>query len=399
MRVLHVLDHSLPEVSGYSIRSHGVLRAQRAAGIDACAVAHSPRVARLSEESIDGVPYVWLPRIPQSGASTWRSSALRMRRLAQHLSDLVRGRGVAVLHAHSPSLNGIPALWAARRCGVPLVYEMRGLWEATSKARNLGGSRLRARAARALETCLIRRVAALVVISQGLRDEAVRRHVAPERIFHVANGVDTAAFQPLVPDADLLRTHALAGQVVLGYVGFFFAYEGVDILLRAFAQIAAQTRSRLVLVGSGDEEGALTALAARLGLESQVLFAGAVPHTEVRRWYSICDVLVYPRRGGELTALVTPLKPLEAMAMAKPVVAAAVGGLQELIRDGETGLLYRPDSPEALAGALSDLAASPQLRAALGANARRFVRAERDWSHVAPRYEAIYRNVLSAHAQ
>src|SRR6185369_9658113 len=105
------------------------------------------------------------------------------------------------------------------------------------------GGRLRSRAARALETWLIRRVAALVVISQGLRDEAVRRHVAPERIFHVANGVDTAAFQPLVPDADLLRTHALAGHVVLGYVGFFFADEGVDILLRAFAQIAAQTRS------------------------------------------------------------------------------------------------------------------------------------------------------------
>src|SRR4029450_7551373 len=184
--VLHVLDHSLPEESGYSIRSHGVLRAQRAAGLDAFAVAQSPRVAGLTEDSIDGVPYVWLPRIPQFGASTWRSSATRMRRLAQELSRLVRGRGVTVLHAHSPSLNGIPALWAARRCGVPLVYEMRGLWEATGRARHLTNSRLRYRAAHALETWLIRRVSALVVISQGLPDEGLRRGVPMERLFPAA---------------------------------------------------------------------------------------------------------------------------------------------------------------------------------------------------------------------
>jgi glycosyltransferase involved in cell wall biosynthesis len=226
----------------------------------------------------------------------------------------------------------------------------------------------------------------------------VRRKVPRERIFHAANGVDTGEFRPRVPDADLRRMHGLEGNVVIGYVGFFFAYEGVDVLLRAFAQLADLPRLRLVLVGRGDEESALRALMARLGLASRVLFAGAVPHADVRRWYSVCDVLVYPRRRTESTALVTPLKPLEAMAMAKPVVAAAVGGLQELIRNGETGLLCQPESSAAFAAALGGLAASSQRRATLGGNARRFVCAERDWTHLAPRYDAIYRGVLSQRA-
>jgi glycosyltransferase involved in cell wall biosynthesis len=275
---------------------------------------------------------------------------------------------------------------------------MRSLWEATAVVRNLASEgAIRHRAARALETWLIRRVTALVVISQGLGDEAIRRGVPAERTFRAPNCVDTRVFHPIPPDADLLRQHGLAGHLVFGYVGFFFAYEGVDVLLRAFAHIAAALpRSRLLLVGRGEEETALRALAADLGVESRVVFAGAVPHEDVRRWYSVCDVLVYPRRDSKLTALVTPLKPLEAMAMAKPMVAAAVGGLQELIRDGDTGLLCQPEDPAALAAALADLAAAPRRRDAIGASARRFVCEERDWTHLAPLYESVYRRLIAS---
>ena len=397
MRVLHVLDHSLPEVSGYSIRSHSMLRAQRSLGIDATAVARSNRVTQITAGSIDGVPYVWLPSGSTTGAATLRSSISRMARLARYLHRVVRARGIAMLHAHSPSLNGIPALWVAKRCRVPVIYEMRALWEDAAVGRHLQSERsIRYRTARALETWLIRRVAALVVISQGLHDEVLRRGVPAERIFRAPNGVDTSLFHPLPPDADLLRRHRLGGHIVFGYVGFFFAYEGLDVLLRAFAQIAAAVpHSCLLLVGGGEEEPALRALAAELGVESRVIFAGTVPRQEVSRWYSVCDVLIYPRRTSKLTDLVPPLKPLEAMAMAKPIVAAAVGGLQELICDGETGLLCRPDDPAALAALLADLAAAPRRRDALGANARRFVCEERDWTRLVLRYEAVYRCLIS----
>ncbi len=396
MRVLHVLDHSLPEVSGYSIRSHNVLRTQRAVGIDAIALARSSHVTRLTEDSIDGVPYIWLPSGSKNGPSTLRSSVSRMARVARQLRGEVSRCEVAVLHAHTPSLNGIPALWVARRSGVPVVYEMRALWEAAAVDRHLGReASFRYHAARALETWLIRRVAALIVISQGLHDEAVRRGAPAERVFRASNGVDTDLFRPVPPDAELSRRLGLGGHLVFGYLGFFFAYEGVDVLLRAFARVAAVLpQSRLLLVGDGEQETALRALAADLGITSKVMFVGAVSHDDVRRWYSVCDVLVYPRRAGKTTMLVTPLKPLEAMAMGKAVVGAAVGGLEELIRDGDTGLLCRADDDVALASVLAELAAVPHQRAALGTRARRFVCDERDWTHLGPVYEQIYRGVM-----
>jgi len=395
LRVLHVLDHSLPEVSGYSIRSHNVLRAQRALAIDAIAVAHSSRVARVTEELIDGVPYTLLPA-PTPRGSTPLSSIRRMTRLARHLRRQVRQRGVSLLHAHTPVLNGIPALWVGRRCSIPVVYEMRGLWELTAVERHLHSNRaFRYRVTRALETWLIRRVTALLVISQGLHDEALRRGVPAQRIFRALNGVDTQQFRPMPRDGGLVERHGLEGCVVFGYIGFFFAYEGIDVLVRAFARIAAALpQCSLVLVGRGEEEAALRALVADLGVAPMVLFTGAVPHEDVQRWYSVCDVLVYPRRRGKLTALVTPIKPLEAMAMAKPVVGSAVGGLQELIRDGETGVLCAPGDPAALGSALTALATDPQRRAALGDGARRFVCEERDWTHLAPLYERVYRSLI-----
>jgi len=259
VRVLHALDHALPELSGYSIRSHSVLRAQRSLGIDALAVAHSSRVGHVTEASIDGVPYVWLPRATQNGAATVPSSIARMVRMERQLRGEVKRRGVALLHAHSPSLNGIPALWVAQRFRLPVIYEMRALWEAAAVERRQGRARpARYRAARALETWLTRHVTALAVISQGLHDEAVRRGVPAAKIFRAPNGVDTGVFHPTAPDIDLARRHGLNGHVVFGYVGFLFAYEGLDVLLQAFAQIAdTMPHSRLLLVGGGEQETAL----------------------------------------------------------------------------------------------------------------------------------------------
>src|SRR5215467_8106524 len=153
LRVLHVLDHSLPEVSGYSIRSHGILRALRSVGINARAVAQSSRVTRVTEEAIDSVPYIWVPRAPESVAATWRSSVARMGRLTRQLSGEVSRYGIALLHAHTPSLYGIPALFVSTYYRLPLIYEMRSLWEDTAVERNLGSTgAMRYRVARGLET-------------------------------------------------------------------------------------------------------------------------------------------------------------------------------------------------------------------------------------------------------
>src|SRR5690606_28617170 len=141
---------------------------------------------------------------------------------------------------------------------------------------------------------------------------------------------------------------------VLGFVGSFYAYEGLDLLVQAFASLSAQRSDlMLLLVGGGPQEQALKAQVAQLGLLDKVIFSGRVPHDEVSGHYALIDILAYPRRSMRLTELVTPLKPLEAMAQGKIFVASDVGGHKELIDDGRTGTLFKADDEAALVAAVS----------------------------------------------
>jgi len=152
----------------------------------------------------------------------------------------------------------------------------------------------------------------------------------------------------------------------------------------------------LLLVGGGPMEQALRAQAAASPAAAAIRFVGRVPHTEVERYYALVDVLAYPRKAMRLTDLVTPLKPLEAMAQGKLVAASDVGGHRELIRDGDTGSLFRPDDPAAIAGTLADLLADRSGWAARRIRARAFVERERNWSSNICRYEPIYQRLMVA---
>jgi PEP-CTERM/exosortase A-associated glycosyltransferase len=391
--ILHVFDHALPEWSGYSIRSHNVLRALRARGLPVVGVAPSTSAVRFEEE-VDGVPYVRLPHASGLG------NLARMLRLYGDLRRQCAGRSVALVHAHNPARTGIPALWAARRARLPIVYELHGLWEeAAVGRRRMRPHSVRYRLGRQLETSLMRRVDVLAAISRGLIDEARRRGVAAERIVHVPNCVDAHRFRPRDPDVELVDRHALHDKIVLGFIGSFFAYEGIEVLIRAFALLVRQfPAARLLLVGDGDVHGELCAEIERRQLQQHVVMPGRVSHAEVPRYYSICDVLVYPRPRSRLTEMVTPLRPLEAMAMGRAVVASDLGALREMVQHGATGLLVSPDDAAGLAAALATLAADPGLRRRLGEGARRFVVEERDWRSLAGVYEAAYARLLGAPA-
>jgi glycosyltransferase involved in cell wall biosynthesis len=147
---------------------------------------------------------------------------------------------------------------------------------------------------------------------------------------------------------------------------------------------------RLLLVGGGPQEAALKAQAHRLGLEDRVVFTGRVPHADVQRYYSIVDVLAYPRRAMRLTELVTPLKPLEAMAQGRLLLASDVGGHRELIRDGETGILFRAGDPAALAAAVTRLFGQRERWPVMREQGRRFVENERSWASSVARYRDVY---------
>ncbi|WP_374403310.1 TIGR04063 family PEP-CTERM/XrtA system glycosyltransferase, partial [Niveibacterium sp.] len=298
-----------------------------------------------------------------------------------------------VLHAHSPVLNAIPAIRAGRRHGLPVVYEVRAFWEdaAVDHGTTQEGS-LRYRATRALETWALRRVDHVTCICEGLRADIVARGIPAERVTVIPNAVDADAFDAdAAPDLALKQSLGLEAAEVLGFIGSFYAYEGLDLLLEAMPEILARRpRARLLLVGGGPQDGALKRQAEALGLGDKVVFTGRVPHVDVGRYYDLVDVLVYPRHPMRLTELVTPLKPLEAMAQQRVFVASDVGGHRELIRDGETGVLFRAGNTVALADAVSRLLASPERWPALRAAGRQFVENERTWRNSVGRYRAIY---------
>ncbi|AON55065.1 membrane-anchored group 1 glycosyltransferase [Herbaspirillum seropedicae] len=246
----------------------------------------------------------------------------------------------------------------------------------------------------------MKRADAVTTICEGLRADIAARGVPLAKMTVIPNAVNIDDFS-LGQQADpaLARQLGLEGKTLLGFIGSFYAYEGLPVLVRALPQLLAGNPDvRLLLVGGGPQERALHALAAELGVSDKVVFAGRVPHEQVQRYYNLIDVLVYPRLKMRLTDLVTPLKPLEAMAQGRLVVASDVGGHRELISDGRTGVLFAAGSPEALAQKVLALLAEPARWPQLRAAGRHFVETERNWAASVARYQQIYPRLVAASA-
>lgn len=402
MKILHILDHSIPLHSGYTFRTRAILRQQAALGWETVQITSGKQgETAAAVETIDGLrfyrtsPPAGLPgRLPV--VNQWRIIA----DLAQRLDAAVAAEQPDLLHAHSPALNGLAALEVGRRRGLPVVYECRAFWEdaaadhGTSRA---GGPRYRL--TRALETRVFRRADAVTCICDGLRADIAGRGIAAEKLTVIPNAVDAERFVFGVPrDQALAAELGLGNAPVLGFIGSFYAYEGLDLAVTAMARLGMDALSgaspHLLLVGGGSQEARLRALVSQLGVGDRVHFAGRVPHDEVHRWYSLVDILVYPRRSMRLTDLVTPLKPLEAMAQGKLVLASDVGGHRELIRDGSNGRLFAAGDPDALAAAAAALLADRSAWPAQRDAGRRFVEEERTWARSVARYRDVYACVL-----
>ena len=400
MKVLHVLDHSLPLHSGYSFRTRAIVEVQRRYGWQTIHVT-SPRQGPVTawEEEVEGLSFFRTPDRPGVAA---RLPVARhfadIRALSARLERIIADTDPDVIHAHSPALVGMAALRAARRSGKPLVYEVRAFWEdaATDHGTCRQGD-LRYRATRMLETHVLRRADAVTTICEGLRADIVQRGVEPQRVTVIPNAVDSDRFNVGgEANAGLARGLGLAEKKVIGFIGSFYAYEGLDLLLEALASLSERVpETRVLLVGGGPEEGRLKALASALGVEGKVVFTGRVPHEDVQQYYDLIDVFAYPRRPMRLTELVTPLKPLEAMAQGRLVVASDVGGHRELIQDGVTGTLFPADDPKALATSLAELLHTPRAGEAMRQSAREFVQHERTWPASVARYEGVYRGLLT----
>lgn len=399
LKILHVFDHSLPLTSGYSMRSLALIEAQRRMGWETVHLT-TPKhyMPGPTVEEIDGLRFHRtapvanaLARWPGIGeAAMIRATAERIRWIASYEKpDLI--------HAHSPALNALAAARAGKKLGIPTVYEVRAFWEdaAVGNGTDTEGS-LRYKATRFLDDIAFRRADAIVTICEGLRADIAARGTPAEKISVVPNGVDVEAFPYRRPAKEELRAkHGLHDKIVLGFLGSFYPYEGLDILLDAIALLRRERDDiAQLLAGGGPAEEELKWQTLRLGIEDVVTFLGRVPHQKVGDYYDLIDLFVYPRRAMRLTETVTPLKPLEAMARGGVVLASDVGGHRELVRHGETGLLFPADDAKALARALDAAITRRAQWPTLARTARDFVERERSWDRAAQGYLAAYSHAL-----
>ena len=405
-RILHVLDHSLPVHSGYTFRTRAILKAQEQMGWQVRGITglrhrlEGPGVEGHGVESADGLTFHRTPGQPSGpvGLREWRE--IRMHAAA--IDAVCEEWRPDILHAHSPALCGQAALRVARRRGIPLVYEIRAFWEDAAVGNGTGGEgSLKYRLTRELENRVVAQANAVVTICRGLRDDLIARGFDGRRITIMPNGVDLALFgTPPEPEAALAAELGLLGAdgrpcPVIGFIGSFYDYEGLDDLIAAMPLLVArQPDARLLMVGGGPCEASLRAQAETSPAAGAIRFVGRVPHDQVERYYALADVMAYPRKRSRLTDLVTPLKPLEAMAQGKIVAVSDVGGHRELVTHGQTGTLFAADSPQACAEALASLLEARADWPRIRETARAHVRASHDWAVNAQRYRDVYQPLL-----
>jgi glycosyltransferase involved in cell wall biosynthesis len=399
-RLCYVLHNSLPQASGgYATRSHGLAMALDKTGYEMIAVTRpgypqdlpgsgQPDAADLS---IDGVRYcriAYPQRRRQVPLGAYMDASI------QEFEKCFRRYRPAAVMAASFYTSALPALIAARRLDIPCIYEIRGLAELTFVSRNPAYRHTPDYETSVRMECETANIADHVfTLTAAMRAIMEDRGVPGDRITVLPNACDSARFSPRPRDEVLAeRLDLPAGVPVIGYVGSIVDYEGLDDLMQACSQLNSRDQAfRLMIVGSehavSNEEGALTRalrIAADAGGFSDWLrMVGRIPHERVDDYYSLIDIVPYPRKPWPVCEAVTPIKPFEALALGKAVVVSSVAALKEVIRHGETGLVFEKGNVNSLADALQTLIEQPGLRVRLGAQGRRFVQQAREWTPVA----------------
>lgn len=409
MKILHILDISLPHrQSGYSLRSQYIVNAQKALGFDPVVLTRlgAPADGHGVEE-IDGVPYLRntteehmarmaqrlgepaIPQIYDEGQA---------RQFCKRVARAIETEKPDLLHAASPGRNAQIAIDMGHHYGLPVVYEVRGLWHDSGVAQGMLSSDSEAyQTQHAQHIQAMQRADAVVTLSEVLKAECIREGIDEHKIGVVPNGVAEFA-------APQTRAHDLAARlgieptdVVLGYVGLVRSLEGLHLLLRACEQLKGRHPNlKVLIVGGGRDLPNLQRKAHACGLQDAAIFTGQIPHAEIAAYYTLIDVFVIPRTRSRVTELVAPMKLYEAMAMQKAVIVSDVGALKEGVADGETGRVFVADDVKSLTRTCAELIAQPALRARLGQQARQWVHAERAWPRVVARYRGIYETALAA---
>ncbi|MFI6484852.1 glycosyltransferase family 4 protein [Nonomuraea sp. NPDC050663] len=397
-RVLHLVTNALPYTqAGYTVRTHRIVTSQQAKGLDPHVVTswgwpmmQGHAMAEPFEE-IDGIPYHRL--LPGGGDVPFEMRG-RIVRGAEDVTKLVASLRPQVLHAATDHRNGSVAHAVRDRTGTPFVYEVRGFLEETWASRDpdrVGSERHVLQRDR--EAFLMREADAVVTLAETMAVEIVERGVPREKIYLAPNAVDDSLLTAEYDGEAFRRQMGIVPtDIVVGSVSSIVAYEGFATLLHAAALMRDQgTPIKVLIVGDGAERENLLAIVDELKLDA--LLPGRVGPEEALQAQAAIDIFACPREDLRVCRLVTPLKPVEAMALGKPVVLSDLPALSELVGSDGAGALVRPGDPAELAKALAELREDPARRAEMGQAGKAEVAAKRTWGRVAETYRGLYESL------
>jgi glycosyltransferase involved in cell wall biosynthesis len=371
--------------AGESAHMRGVLDGLRALG-------HRTRV--LSNDELPAIRRAGHPLEVRRPGPLFNATPLAFELWNNHLftrhleAEIRRERPDLVYQRHSR--NSWAGAVAARRAKVPFVLE----WNNSEAwaTRHWSPFGWWARVVAVVERLNLRAADRIVVVSRALAEALERAGVARRRIVVNPNGVEPERFRPGAGGDAVRRHYALGDAIVVGFVGSFNYYQGATTLMEAAPEVCHETDARFLLVGYGETLAAARTAAEAGGVSDRVVFTDRIPVDDVPAFVDACDVAVAPMRPNPDGSpfFNSPVKVFEYMAAGRAIVASRLGQIEEVIEDGETGLLVEPESPRALARAIVRLARDPALRARLGENARRAAVARHTWRRNAERVVAVY---------
>jgi len=446
MKILHVLANSYPNLNGYAVRSHMLIKSQsqiKDLSVIALTSPWYPNIVEMQTRfQMDSITYfrtqhpnhvsnerlshklvskfsrkknidkkknkylavraikyginksMLIPRI----GWLWVEEKILVKHFMKRIIQLSTLENVDVIHAHTPYRVGLPALKAARKLNLKFVYEMRGLWEDTAVASGRWKSwGLSYRRFRRMETKILKQSDKIICISETLRKEVISRGIASEKISVVSNGVEsTISDRPQVELPNLFTDlkEKLDSNIVVGYIGSLRKLEGVNLTAEAVSILkrnGINVKFLILSTNSGQDE--LRTYCDNLGISENTIIEGPVPHESISPFFNLIDVFVVSRPDSRVTRLVTPLKPFEAMSNRCATIVSNLPALEEIVKHEETGLVYKADNANSLAENISRLIKNPELRQELGLNAEKWIKEHRIWKQLAEKTVSIYRSV------
>lgn len=426
MIILHLVQNSLPYISGSTIRSKYIFKYQKRFSKIIVLTSFLSEKNNKHFEIIEGIPYYRINKNISSLLKFYFNIFERLKDILfmffnidfdeniqfliispiveYYIKKLIKFYNIDAVHVHSYYAEAQCAQKIANKREIPFIYEHRGFIEenvmANPKIKDKDYFKLlynKANKFKKKETEIMKKSDLIITLSNIMKKELIKRNLDANKIKIIPNCADTKSIQPQPANLELKQKLKLSGLKIIGFIGRINGYEGIEILIRSIPYLLEQFRDlKVLLIGGGDPKYIrnLKKLSLDLNVSNYILFIGIVPHYEIKEYYSIIDIIVIPRLNLNVNRKVTPLKPLEAMAFRKLVIASNLPALRYVIIPKKTGDLFKAEDPIDLSSKIIYYLKNPEKKKVIEEFSRLYVEKYFSWETIVPKYKQLYLSLL-----